>query len=45
MKTEVFRSFSRSWLLARNAVLEALPPVAARRGRTSETVLPGKVWK
>jgi hypothetical protein len=37
--------FSRSWLLARNAILEALPPVAMNGGRASKAAFPGKAWK
>jgi hypothetical protein len=40
-----FSRFSRSCLLARNAVPEALPPLATNGGRASEAAFPGKAWK
>ena len=40
-----FHSFPRSWLLARNAILEALPPLAAYGSRASTVAFPGKTWK
>jgi hypothetical protein len=45
LSKRAFHSLPRSWLLARNRILETLPPLAAYRGRASTAAFPGKTWK